>query len=89
MEKIASVFHLHTIFNVFLNNKEVSTFHVFHIFGKKNSLYPLNNSQLIDLSALNTAFLHPVHCVKNVCIRIYSGPHFPVFRPNAGKCGPD
>ena len=49
MKKIASVFHLHTIFNVFLNNKKVSTFHVFHIFGKKNSLYPLNSSQLIDL----------------------------------------
>ena len=35
------------------------------------------------------------HWVKSVCIRSYSGPHFPAFRiqaeyvfsPNAGKCG--
>ena len=29
------------------------------------------------------------HCVKSVRIWSYSGPHFPVFSPNAGKCGPD
>ena len=33
--------------------------------------------------------------MKIVCIRSYSGPHFPafglnkVFSPNAGKCGPE
>ena len=27
--------------------------------------------------------------MKSVRIRSYSGPHFPVFRPNAGKCGPE
>ena len=42
--------------------------------------------------------LHAYHCVKSVCIRSYSDPHFPVFglnmerssvslriSPNAGK----
>ena len=27
------------------------------------------------------------HCLKSVRIRRYSGPHFPVFSPYAGKCG--
>ena len=29
------------------------------------------------------------HCVKSVRIRSYFGPHFPVFSPNARKCGPE
>ena len=27
--------------------------------------------------------------LKSVLIRNYSGPRFPVFSPNAGKCGPE
>ena len=30
----------------------------------------------------------PVHCVKSVQIRVFFGPYFPVFSPNAGKYGP-
>ena len=29
------------------------------------------------------------HCVKSVQIRSFSGRHFPVFSPNAGKYGPE
>ena len=28
------------------------------------------------------------HCVKSDRIRSYSGPHFPEFGLNEGKCGP-
>ena len=45
-----------------------------------------------------TACYFAKYCVKSICIRSYSGPHFPAFRlntpylsvfsPNAGKCGP-
>ena len=34
-----------------------------------------------------TPFYLVLHCVKSGRIRCYSGPHFPVFSPNAGKCG--
>ena len=27
------------------------------------------------------------HCIKSVRIPSYSGPYFPIFSPNAGKCG--
>ena len=29
------------------------------------------------------------HCVKSIRIRSYSGPHFPAFELNTGKCGPE
>ena len=29
------------------------------------------------------------HCVKSVRIRSFSGPHYPVFSENEGKCGPE
>ena len=35
-----------------------------------------------------TDYCHP-HCVKSVRTRSYPSPHFPVFSPNAGKCGPE
>ena len=48
---------------------------------------------------MHTINLYIYHYVKRVCIRSYSGPHFPafglntpylpVFSPNAGKCGPE
>ena len=28
-----------------------------------------------------------LQCIKSVRIRSYSGPHFPAYSPNAGKCG--
>ena len=30
-----------------------------------------------------------IHCVKNVRIRSYFGPHLSVVSPNVEKCGPE
>ena len=30
-----------------------------------------------------------IHCVKSVLIWSYSGPHFPIFSLNVGKCRPE
>ena len=50
-------------------------------------------SSLIQLTiayhALSVSFNRVSYCVKSVRIRSFSGPHFPVFSPNAGKYGPE
>ena len=33
------------------------------------------------------AVLSYFHCVKSVCVRSYSGPHFPAFRLNTERYG--
>ena len=49
---------------------------------------PRNKSEFLSWQFKCAGGRCNVHCVKSVCIRSYSGPHFPVFSPNAGKCGP-
>ena len=38
--------------------------------------------KITEKQAMETSnFLRVWHCVKSVCIRSYSGPYFPAFRP--------
>ena len=56
-------------------------------------------SHLLKCLAHTLGNIRQNHCVRSVCIRSYSGMHFPAFRlnaerysifsPNAGKCGPE
>ena len=39
------------------------------------------------LTPIKEDFLNAIQCVKNVHIRSYSGPHFPVFRLNTERYG--
>ena len=50
----------------------------------KNTAIPMSSKQSLT-------FKTHWHCVKSVCIRSFSGPHFPatVFSQNAGKYGPE
>ena len=44
----------------------------------------------IPLKSKNERFIDSAnHCAKSVRIRSYSGPYFPAFWLNTGKCGPE
>ena len=46
-----------------------------------------STSYLTMKKQVNKKNVHEPHYVKSVRIQSYSGPHFPAFGVNAGKCG--
>ena len=44
---------------------------------------------VFNKDALVFSELNVMHCIESVCIRSYSGPHFPTFGLNTGKCIPE
>ena len=57
-------------------------------FFHDRNLYPLDQHHE-RVKQLFTGVLRNLHCVKSVKYGVVSGPYFPVFRMNAGKCEPE
>ena len=56
--------------------------------GNKEHLKALLICSHIQSANISTYFDN-FHCVNSVRIWSYSGPYFPVFSSNGGKCGPE